>query len=92
MAGPGMKLRPFSLSWFFALALAFRQTAPAGRCSEGLLIPEAEGDSTPLGQRSLCVLPVVYRIWASVRLAHIQEWFYAWVPDSCQVLAKVFPQ
>ena len=28
------------------------------------------------------VLPVVYRLWASVRLAHIQEWFYSWVPDS----------
>ena len=46
------------------------------------MIPKAEGDSTPLGQRPLCVLPVVYRLWASVRLAHIQEWFYSWVPDS----------
>ena len=36
------------------------------------MIPEAEGESTPLGQRPSCVLPVVYRLWASVRLAHIQ--------------------
>ena len=30
----------------------------------------------------MCVLPVVYRLWASVRLAHLKEWFYSWVPDS----------
>ena len=30
----------------------------------------------------MCVLPVVYRLWASVRLAHLQDWFYSWVPDS----------
>ena len=46
------------------------------------MIPKAEGDSTTLGQRPLCVLPVVYRLWASVRLAHLKEWFYSWVPDS----------
>ena len=46
------------------------------------MIPKAEGDSTPLGQRSLCVLPVGYRLWASVRLAHVQDWFFSWVPDS----------
>ena len=28
------------------------------------MIPKADGDSTPLGQRPLCVLPVVYRLWA----------------------------
>ena len=37
------------------------------------MIPEAEGDSTPLGQRPLCVLPVVFRLWASVRLAHVRS-------------------
>ena len=46
------------------------------------MIPKAEGDSTPLGQRPLCVLPVVYRLWAWVRLAHSQDWFYSWVPTS----------
>ena len=30
----------------------------------------------------MCVLPVVYRPWASVRLAHLKDWFYPWVPDS----------
>ena len=46
------------------------------------MIPKADGDSTPLGQRPLCVLPVIYRLWASVRLGHIQHWFYSWVPDT----------
>ena len=35
-----------------------------------------------LGSAPLCVLPVVCRLWASVRLAHIQDWFCSWVPDS----------
>ena len=46
------------------------------------MIPKAEGDGTPLGQRRLCVLPVVYRLWASVRPTHLKEWFFSWVPDS----------
>ena len=25
---------------------------------------------------------MVYRLWASVRLAHPKDWFYSWVPDS----------
>ena len=36
------------------------------------MIPKADGDSTPLGQRPLSVLPVVHRLWASVRLGHLQ--------------------
>ena len=36
----------------------------------------------PLGQRPLCLLPVMYRLWASVRLGHIQEWFFSWVPNT----------
>ena len=45
------------------------------------MIPKADGDSTP-GQRPLCVLPVAYRLWASVRLEHLKEWFQSWVPGS----------
>ena len=44
------------------------------------MIPEAEGDSTPLGQRPLCVSTVIFRIRTSVRSAHIQDWFYSGVP------------
>ena len=45
------------------------------------MILKADGDSTSLWQRRLCVLPVIYRLWASVRLGHIQNWFHLWVPD-----------
>ena len=38
------------------------------------IIPEADGDSTPLGLRPLSVPPVVYRLWASLRLGHLREW------------------
>ena len=76
------EIEALSLSWFVGLALVLRQVEAAGQWPQGLLdayiamIPKAEGDSTPLGQRPLCVLP------ASVRLAHLEEWFYSWVPDS----------
>ena len=55
------------------------------------MIPKAEGDSTPLGQRPLCVLPVVYRLWASVRLAHLEEWFHSWVPVLVEVFLRLMP-
>ena len=82
------EIKALSLSWFVGLALVLRQVEAAGQWPQGLLdayiamIPKAEGDTTPLGQSPLCVLPVVYRLWASVRLAHLQEWFYSWVFDS----------
>ena len=44
--------------------------------------PKDDGASTPLGQRPLCVLPVVYRLWASVRLGHLTGWFQSRMPDS----------
>ena len=82
------EIKALSFFWFIGLALVLRQIEAAGRWSQGLpdayiaMIPKAEGDSTPLGQRSLCVLPVVYRIWASVRLTYVPDWFYSWVLDS----------
>ena len=30
----------------------------------------------------LCVLPVVYRVWASARMMQLEPWFRSWVPDS----------
>ena len=82
------EIKALSLSWFVGLALVLRQIETVGQWPQGLLdayiamIPKTECDSTPVGQRPLCVLPVVYRPWASVRLAHLQEWFFSWVPDS----------
>ena len=90
------EIKALSLSWFVGLALVLRQVEAAGQWPQGLLdayiamIPKAEGDSTPLGQRPLCVLPLVYRLWASVRLAHLKEWFYSWVPDCVFSAGKVF--
>ena len=46
------------------------------------MIPKVGGDSTPLGQRPLSVLPVVYRIWASARMQKLEGWFQSWVPSS----------
>ena len=46
------------------------------------LIPKTDGDATPLGQRPLSVLPVVYRIWASARMGQLEGWFQSWLPDS----------
>ena len=82
------EIKALSLSWFVGLALVLRQVEAVGQWPQGLLdayiamIPKAEGDSTPPGQRPLCVLPVLYRLWASVRLAHLKNWFSSWVPDS----------
>ena len=46
------------------------------------MIPKVGGDVTPLGQRPLSVLPVVYRIWASPRMGQLEGWFRSWVLDS----------
>ena len=46
------------------------------------MIPKTDGDATPLGQRPLSVLPVVYRVWASARMGQLDGWFRSWVPDS----------
>ena len=52
------------------------------------MIPKVDGDSTPLGQRPLSVLPVVYRLWASLRLGHLREWVEGWMPKSVYSLGN----
>ena len=74
------ELQALPLPWFSGLAILLELVESTGNWSQGLLdayiamIPKAEGDSTPLGQRPLSVLPVVYRLWASLRLGHLREW------------------
>ena len=34
-----------------------------------------------MGQRSLSVLPVVHRVWASARMLQLEPWFRSWVPS-----------
>ena len=61
-------LKAFPESWFDWLAVVLSGVELDGVWPEGLLdayitmIRKADGDATPLGQRLLCVLPVVYRI------------------------------
>ena len=76
------------LSWFDELARILSRVEDLGVWPDGLLdasitmIPKADGDATPLGQRHLSVLPVVYRIWASARMGQLDDWFKSWVPVS----------
>ena len=78
-------LKAFPESWFDWLAVVLSWVELDGVWPEGLLdaciTMKADGDATPLGQRPLCVLPVVYRIWASVRL-HLDDWLKSWLPLS----------
>ena len=74
--------------WFDGLARILAKVEELWVWLEGLLdayiamIPKVGGDSTPLGQRPLSVLPVVYRIWASARMKQHEGWFRSWVPSS----------
>ena len=74
--------------WFDGLARILCMVEVDGVWPEGLLdayiarIPKADGDATLLGQRSLCVLPVVYWVWASARMIQLEPWFKSWVPHS----------
>ena len=76
------------LSWFDELARILTKVEDLGVWPDVLLdacitmIPKTDGDATPLGQRPLCVLPVVYRFWASARMSQLEDWFRSWVPDS----------
>ena len=46
------------------------------------MFPKTDGDATPLGQRPLSVLPIVYHVWASARMGQLYGWFQSWVPES----------
>ena len=82
------EVKALPLPWFSGLAILLELVASTGSWPQGLLdayiamIPKADGDSTPLGQRPLSVLPVVYRLWASLRLGHLREWLEGWLPKS----------
>ena len=76
------------VSWFDGLARILSCVEDSGVWPDGLLdahiamIPKVDGDATPLVQRPLGVLPVVYRIRASARMGQLEGWFRSWVPDS----------
>ena len=76
------------VSWYDEFARILTKVEDVGIWPDGLLdayiamIPKTDGDATPLGQRPLSVLPVVYRIWASAHMGQLDDWFKSWVPDS----------
>ena len=82
------EIKALPLPWFSGLAILLELVETTGVWPQGLLdahiamIPKADGYSTPSGQRPLSVLPVVYRLWASVRLGHLREWVQGWFPTS----------
>ena len=68
------ELKVLPVSCYDELARILTKVEDLGVWPDGLLdayiamIPKTDGDATPLGQRPLSVLPVVYRIWASARV------------------------
>ena len=82
------EIKALPLPCFSGLAFLSELVETTGVWPQGLLdayiamIPKADGDSTLPGQRPLSVLPVVYRLWASLRLGHLREWVEGWVPTS----------
>ena len=83
------QFKALPVSWFDGLARIFSKVEDTGVWPAGLLdadiamIPQTDGDATPLGQRPLSVLPIAYRIWASVRMLHLEGWWFrSWVPGS----------
>ena len=74
--------------WFDKLTVVLPGDDLDGVWPEGLLdahvtmIPKTDGDAASLGQRPLCVVPVVYRTWASVTLRHLDGWLRSWLPLS----------
>ena len=88
------EIKALPLPWFSGLAFLLNLVESTGTWPQGLLdayiamIPKADGDSTPLGQWPLSVLPVVYRLWASLRLGHLREWVEGWLPKSVYSLGN----
>ena len=74
--------------WYDELARILSKVEEVGVWLDGFLdayiamIPKTDGEATPLGQRPLSVLPIVYRIWAPARMCQLDGWFKSWVPDS----------
>ena len=80
-----LSLEPWVLLTYMVLYwILLNMVELTGDWPQGLLIamtPQADGDSTPLGQRPLGVLPVVCRLWASLKLCHRKDWVQGLVPQ-----------
>ena len=73
------------MAWYDQLARILSKVEEIDVWPEGLfdaciaLIPKADGDATPLGQRLVSALTVVYRVWASARMVQLDDGFQSWV-------------
>ena len=82
------ELKVLPVSWHDELARFLAKVEDFGVWPDGLLdayiamIPKTGGDATPLSQRPLSVLPVIYLVWAPARMGQLDDWFRSWVPDS----------
>ena len=82
-----MQFKALPVHCFDGLASILRLVEDEGKWPQGLLdalvvlIPKVEGNATPLGH-PLSVLPIVYPLWATVRLEHLQTWCDSWLPSS----------
>ena len=71
------ELKVLPVPWYDELARILTRVEDVGVWPDGLLdayiamVPKTDGDSTPLGQRPLSVLPVVYRVWASAKMSQL---------------------
>ena len=74
------EIKSFPLACFSGLAILLTLVETSAVSPQGLLdayiamIPGVDGDSTPLGQRPLCVLFFFEGLWASLRLTHLKDW------------------
>ncbi len=72
------KFKALPVAWFDRLA-SILTLVEEEVFSDGLfdayiaMIPKMDGDSTSLGQRPLCVLPIALWLWASVGLMHLKR-------------------
>ena len=73
------ELEVLPVSWYDELARILTKVEDVGIWPEGLLdayiamLSKTDGDATSFGQRPLCVLPVVYRIWFSARVGQLED-------------------
>ena len=85
------ELKALPLPWFSGVVILLELVETSGVWPQGLLdakiamIPKADG------QRPRSVLPVLYRLWASLRLGHLREWVEGWLPNSVFSLGNGLP-
>ena len=72
------EVKALSLTQFSGLAILLELVESTGVWPQGVL----DASIAILGQRPLVVLPVVYMLWASLRLGHLRDWVEGWLPKS----------